>query len=502
MGSDTLKPQFDNTFSVNKEYSRRYMRTVTLMMLKAIDELIPEKPRVRVEFCYSGNYYVSVADRQPSADFTEAVKAKMKEYVARDYPVERKPVVIKEAIEQAEAEGDDAQARILNYFVPSRTFYYVIDGYAKYFCDTLLEHTGEASFFDLIPYEEGMLLMLPNIGDRSRLCQAEKSRKLFEMQKEGEEFASLTGMDSLADLNDAISSERAINVVLMQEAYFEKQLVEVAKKIVAEKARFVLIAGPSSSGKTTTTHRLALQLKTFGLDPQVVSADDYFHDHDHLAYLPDGNVDFESIRAVDTEQFNNDMLRLLAGEEVEIPSFNFAKQEREYRGKKISLSGKKVVIIEGIHCLNPEFSRKIPDESKLRVFMSAMTPLNVNDHTPISTSDCRLLRRIVRDNRTRGVSAAETLAMWPGVRNGEEQYIYPYQELADIMINSTMVYELSVLKLYAAPLLFGIKRDDPMYRESRRLLKFLDYVLPVTPDIIPGTSIIREFIGGSLIDIS
>ena len=502
MSREQLKPQFDTSFAEKKEHSQQYMRTVVLMFLKAVNEVAGCRCRVCVEFKYVGGYYVVVHGVTQDEAFAEAVKKKMQEYRKQDLSVTPVAIRTKNAIQKAREEGDFKQENLLNYVVASKVFYHELDGFRAFFNDSLLDSTGEVGFFDLVPFRGGLLLLLPDEDGNPTPNEKYHSEKLFEMQREGEEFAYKTGMDCLSDLNDAICAEEAGETVLMQEAYFEKQICDAANEIIRRKSRFVLLAGPSSSGKTTTTHRLAIQLKTFGYEPQVISADDYFRPKEEFVFLPDGTPDFESIRAVDTDLFNEDMLKLLGGEEVEIPKFNFVTQAREYKGKKISLGEKKIIIIEGIHCLNPAFSEKIPEESKMRVYLSAVTPLNLNDHSPISTSDCRLLRRIVRDNRTRGTSASETIALWPGVRMGEKEYIFPYQDMADMMINTTLVYELAALKLAAAPLLFAIKSSDPQFKEARRLLRFLEYVLPMSPEAIPRTSIIREFIGGSLIDIS
>lgn len=499
---DQLKPQFDVSYVEKKDHNEQRIRTIVLMFLKAVHEVAGCSCRVCVEFKYVSGYYVVVHGVKQDQKFADAVKKKMQEYVAADLPVKGVALRTKDAILKAQKDGDVKQERLLNYFPTSKVFYQDLDGFRAFFVDTLLDRTGEVEYFDLIPYRGGLLLKLPDENGDPAPEGKYHSEKLFAMQREGEEFAYKTGMDSLSDLNDAICAEEAGQTILMQEAYFEKQICDAANEVIRRKSRFVLLAGPSSSGKTTTTYRLAIQLKTYGYEPQVISADDYFKPRGQFSFLPDGTADYESINAVDTKLFNEDMLKLLAGEEVEIPTFNFVTQEREYRGKKIALGEKKIIIIEGIHCLNPAFSEKIPEESKTRIYLSAVTPLNLNDHSPISTSDCRLLRRIVRDNRTRGTSASETLAMWPGVRMGEKEYIFPYQDLADMMINTTLVYELAVLKLYAGPLLFAIRRDDPQFKEARRLLRFLEYILPLGPDPIPRTSIIREFIGGSLIDIS
>ena len=295
---------------------------------------------------------------------------------------------------------------------------------------------------------------------------------------------------------------RAKDLLLTQEAYHESRLARIAEQIAGDpRIKLVMIAGPSSSGKTTFSHRLSAQLSVYGLKPHPSPMDDYFVNREDTPKDEDGNYDFECLEAIDVKQFSEDMLRLLAGEEVELPTFNFRIGKREYKGNKKQLGTKDVLVIEGIHALNPKLTQALPEECRFRIYISPMTQLNIDEHNRIPTTDGRLLRRIVRDARTRGTSAAGTIAMWPSVRRGEENHIYPHRHRADVMFNSALIYELAVLKTYAEPLLFGIDEDAPEYSEAKRLLKFLDYFVPMPADQIPQSSLIREFIGGSCFDV-
>ena len=348
------------------------------------------------------------------------------------------------------------------------------------------------------------------------LCEQNVSEEFF-MERDGLRYAfvpcSLTLPRDSEVIYECVSQLRAwfenedpsflslCVETLMQEAYFEKKIGEVAQRISQKDRKLVLIAGPSSSGKTTTANRLAIQLRAYGLEPHIISVDNYFLGLEERPVDESGKPDFESISALDIELFNSDMLKLLNGESVELPTYNFVTGEREYKGNVIRLGEDDILIIEGIHCLNDRLTEKLPADSKYRIYISALTQLNIDEHNRIPTTDMRLLRRMIRDNRTRGYSAAQTISRWPDVRKGEEENIFPYQDRADVVINTAMIYELAVIKSYAEPLLFGIRQDAPEYIEAKRLLKFLDYVLPLSSETVPGTSIVREFIGGSLLDV-
>ena len=303
-------------------------------------------------------------------------------------------------------------------------------------------------------------------------------------------------------LNDAIASGRGEQIILLQEALMEERIGSLAAQIAAKKGiKFVMIAGPSSSGKTTFSNRLSIQLLAKGRKPHPISLDDYYDDRERCPRDADGNLDFECLEALDVRQFNEDMTRLLAGEKVDMPSFNFKTGKREYRGRTLQLKENDILVIEGIHGLNDKLSYTLPAESKFKIYISALTQLNIDEHNPLSTTDCRLLRRIVRDARTRGTTAQETIAMWKSVRRGEEKNIFPFQDSADVMFNSALLYEVAVLKVYAEPLLFQIPRDSAEYLEAKRLLKFLDYFLPLPTEGIAQSSLVREFVGGSCFNV-
>ena len=328
------------------------------------------------------------------------------------------------------------------------------------------------------------------------------SNKLYHTLKESRSWSRMLDVGTIGALNDAIASGRGEQIILLQEALMEERIGSLAAQIAAKKGiKFVMIAGPSSSGKTTFSNRLSIQLLAKGRKPHPISLDDYYDDRERCPRDADGNLDFECLEALDVRQFNEDMTRLLAGEKVYIPSFNFKTGKREYRGRTLQLKENDILVIEGIHGLNDKLSYTLPAESKFKIYISALTQLNIDEHNPLSTTDCRLLRRIVRDARTRGTTAQETIAMWKSVRRGEEKNIFPFQDSADVMFNSALLYEVAVLKVYAEPLLFQIPRDSAEYLEAKRLLKFLDYFLPLPTEGIAQSSLVREFVGGSCFNV-
>jgi uridine kinase len=355
--------------------------------------------------------------------------------------------------------------------------------------------------FDLELYEDGFVLLFPN-KDGSSVQPLKTSNKLYHTLRESRSWSKMLGVGTIGAFNDAIAGGRGEQMILLQEALMEERIGALAAQIAERKnVKFVMIAGPSSSGKTTFSNRLSIQLLAKGLKPHPIGLDDYYDDRERCPRDENGNLDFECLEALDIRQFNEDMTRLLAGEEVEMPSFNFKTGKREYRGKKLQLGEDDILVIEGIHGLNDKLSYSLPEESKFKIYISALSQLNVDEHNPLSTTDCRLLRRIVRDARTRGTTAQETIAMWPSVRRGEEKNIFPFQESADVMFNSALIYELAVLKVYAEPLLFQIPRDSEEYLEAKRLLKFLDYFLPLPTEGIMQSSLVREFVGGSCFNV-
>lgn len=483
----------------DSEGKRAYRRTACLMLYKAVYEETGDED-IDVEFNTGGNYFVRINGHKVTESFCRKLKERMDRYRDLDIPVEKHFVSVSDVVKLLEEKGLDKAAHRLDYRISSKISYYSLDGFKEIFTGQLCVSAGCIKYFGLQPYEGGLLLRFPETENFDSLCDVKTPGPLFRTQSSSQKWAENIGIESLSDLNDAICDGRTDNLILMQEAIFEKRLGDVASEIAGKKIKFIFLAGPSSSGKTTTAYRLAIQLRAYGLEPKIISADNYFFGGDDRPRLPDGKPDLESIRAVDTELFNNDMEKLLNGETVELPSFNFVAARREYRGNRVTLNGLKVLIVEGIHCLNPKFSEKIPEDRKYRIYVSALTPLSVDAINPIPTSECRLLRRIVRDYRTRGYSAAQTIAQWTEVRKGEEENIFPYQDNADVVINSALIYELAVIKGYVEPLLFGIGRKEPEYAEARRLLKFLSCVLTLPADIVPRNSVIREFIGGSCIN--
>ena len=366
----------------------------------------------------------------------------------------------------------------------------------------MADHTGYVKYFDLKLYDEGFVLELPERSDPFTIPPFAPEEKIFRVQKESQEWAEKMDISYVGDLNDRITREGVRNILLVQEALQEARISRIAQQIVADGSRkFIMIAGPSSSGKTSFSHRLSIQLTAHGMKPHPIAVDNYFKNREDTPLDEYGERNYECLEALDVEKFNEDMLALLRGERIELPVFNFVTGHREYRGDFLELGKDDVLVIEGIHGLNDKLSHSLPKESKFKIYISALTQLNVDRHNRIPTTDGRLIRRIVRDARTRGTSAKDTIARWPSVRRGEEANIFPYQEEADVMFNSALVYELACLKLYAEPLLFGIGKDEPEYIEAKRLLKFFDYFVAVPSDDIPRNSLLREFVGGSCFDV-
>jgi len=366
----------------------------------------------------------------------------------------------------------------------------------------MVSNTSYLKYFDLELFDKGFVLLLPNKQNPEKIQPFAPQKKIFQVQKESLEWGERLEVPTVGALNDYIVQKDIRELILIQEALQEKKIAEMAHEIAANhQKKIILIAGPSSSGKTTFSHRLSIQLAAHGLKPHPIPVDDYFINRDKTPLDEYGKHNFECLEAIDVEQFNRDMNALLAGEEIELPTYNFKTGKREYLGKYKKLGPDDILVIEGIHCLNDALSHSLPKESKFKIYISALTQLNIDEHNRIPTTDGRLLRRIVRDARARGTSAKSTIAMWPSVRRGEEKYIFPYQEEADIMFNSALIYEFAVLKLYAEQLLFGIGKSEPEYQEAKRLLKFLDYFVGIANDSIPVNSILKEFVGGSCFNV-
>lgn len=482
---------------------KTYRRCVSLLMQKAVDSLYG-KDGVSVQIRHSlgqGYYCVLKGNTRPVSELVLPIKIEMMRLVDEDIPIEKKNFKTDDAISLFAERGMHDKERLFRYRRSSRVNVYELDGYMDYFYGYMVPSTGYLKYFDLMAFEGGIMLLFPNENPKT-VAEFKPSHKLFETLQESEDWGKMLDIDTVGALNDAIAGGRMKEVIMVQEALMEKRIGQLAEQIAGEKdKKFVMIAGPSSSGKTTFSYRLSTQLIAQGLKPHPIGLDNYYLDRDKTPKDENGNYDFECLEALDVEQFNEDMTRLFRGERVEMPTFNFKTGKREYKGNTLQLGEDDILVIEGIHGLNDKLSYSLPKESKFKIYISALTQLNIDEHNYLPTTDARLIRRIVRDARTRGTSAKETIAMWPSVRRGEEQHIFPFQEEADAMFNSALIYELSVLKAYAEPQLFYIEKDCAEYIEVKRLLKFLDYFLPVPTEDIPKNSILREFIGGSCIDV-
>lgn len=482
-----------------------YKRSLTLIMVKAFADVLGSKTNHRVNVMYSmgkGYFCKLISDEVSISDeLITKVKARMDEIVAADMDIIKESVSTDEAIARFGKQGMADKEKLFKFRRVSKANLYSLDGYEDYFYGYMVPSTAYISCYDLIPYDEGFVLLAPRKESPDVLPEFVPQRKLFEVLKTSDEWGKTLDIENVGDLNEAITSGDINELMLVQEALMEKQIAQIADQILEGGKKIVLIAGPSSSGKTTFSHRLSVQLRAQGLRPYPLALDNYFVDREFTPRDENGNYDFECIEAMDLELFNSDMSRLLAGEEIEMPTFNFKIGKKEYKGKKMKLNDGDVLVAEGIHALNPLMTSELPDESKFKVYISALTQLNIDQHNRIPTTDGRLVRRIVRDARTRGNDARATIAMWPSVRRGEEKYIFPFQEQADAMFNSALIYELSVIKQYAEPLLFAVPKDCPEYLEAKRLLKFLDYFLGLEVTNIPKNSILREFVGGGCFDL-
>lgn len=485
--------------------SQTYKRSVTLLLLKAIYDVYGREKinEVKVLFSVGDGYYCTVAgDVQVDEAFLAAVKARMLELVREKLPIKKQTINTDEAIERFHKYGMYDKERLFHYRRVSKVNIYSIGSFEDYYYGYMASNTGVLKHFDLFPYEDGFVLELPSRKRPSEVAKTVVEKKLFAIQKESTSWGDMLGTDNVGALNDCVARGGAGELILVQEALMEKKIAEIAEEIsIRPSKKLVMIAGPSSSGKTTFSHRLSIQLRAHGLKPHPIAVDDYFVDRHLTPRDEKGDYNFECLEAIDIEQFNKDMNDLLAGKTVELPTYNFKTGKREYKGNYKSLGKDDILVIEGIHCLNDKLSHTLPRENKFKIYISALTQLNIDEHNRISTTDGRLIRRMVRDARTRGVDAKSTIARWPSVRRGEEENIFPYQEEADVMINSALIYELAVLKQYAEPLLFGIGKEEPEYIEAKRLLKFLDYFVPISSENIPINSIIREFVGGGCFNL-
>lgn len=480
---------------------KTYVRSAIFLFVKAATDVIGAEniTKLKVEFAIGKGYYISgEGEFTASEELAKTIEKRMREMTEAKLPIEKQTYPSDQAIAMFSENGMADKEKLFRYRRSSSINVYSLDGYHDYYYGYMLPNTDYIRYYEVLYYEKGFILNLPDASRPTEIVPFEPKRKLFQTLVEAKCWNNLFGIDTVGDLNDQICYGNISDLILVQEAQQERRIGEIAQEIVKRgNVKFVMIAGPSSSGKTTFSHRLSIQLRTLGLHPHPIAVDDYFVNREHTPLDENGDYNFECLEAIDIKQFNEDMGRLLAGETVELPSFNFKTGQREYRGNYKTLGSEDILVIEGIHCLNDKLSYTLPAESKYKIYISALTTLNIDEHNRIPTTDGRLLRRMVRDARTRGSSAKRTIQMWPSVRKGEEENIFPYQESADTMFNSALIYELAVIKQFAEPLLFGIRPEEQEYYEAKRLLKFLEYFLGITSEELPNNSIVREFVGGS-----
>ena len=478
--------------------SRTYTRTLFFICCKAINDLYGNV-EVRIDIPVSKGYYVHVKlGRDITADDVARIRCRMQEIIDADTPIRRRMVTAEEAIRLFSEKGDMSKVKLLKGQGKLYTVYYQIDDFIDYFYGALLTSTSEVYLFDLVAYSDGMLLRVPSREDPGQLCPMPRQQKMFDVFKEHHEWQNIIGLRTVGDLNDAVDKGFATDIINVNEALQEKKIARIADQIAARHdVKLVLLAGPSSSGKTTTCKRLSIQLLTCGLKPLQISLDDYFIDRDKTPLDANGEYDYESIHALNIDLINEQFNALFKGEEIELPRYNFQTGKSEKSGKRLKLAPNDIVVVEGIHALNPELTAQIPEQQKFRVYVSALTTILLDEHNYIPTTDNRLLRRIIRDYKYRGVSAQESIHRWPSVRAGEERWIFPFQENADAMFNSAMLYELAVIKQQAEPLLEQVPENCEEYAEAHRLLKFLRYFHAISYRQLAPTSLLREFLGGS-----
>ena len=477
---------------------RAYTRSLFFVLNKAAHDLWPNCT-VIIDIPISNGYYIDLRlDRLVTPDDAHALRQRMQQIIDADLPIHRHETTTEDAIRMFRESRSFSKVKLLEGSGSLYTTYYDIDGYADYYYGSLLTSTGQIRLFGLEYYFDGLLLRLPSQQNPAQLGAFIRQDKMFEIFQEHHRWQNILGMRTVGDLNSAIRNGKANALIQMGEALQEKKISQIADQIARRPGiKMVLIAGPSSSGKTTTCKRLSVQLAINGIHPIGISLDDYFLDRDQTPRDENGDYDFEHLNALNIPLLNEQMNALFQGQEVELPRYNFQKGKSEWSGKKLKLKGNEVLVVEGIHALTPELTAQIPGEQIFRVYASALTTILLDNHNYIPTTDNRLLRRIIRDHKYRGVSAQETIRRWPSVRKGENRWIFPYQENADAMFNSAMMFELAVIKQQAEPLLEQVPENCVEYAEAYRLKKFLRYILPISADQIPPTSLLREFLGGS-----
>lgn len=481
-----------------------YKRTATLMFLKACEDLLGTGATTKIALDYSiGNsiFCDFLEDRVIDEAFARSIQKRMEELAKANLPITKRSLDTDQAAKYFDRIGFKGKKELFQFRRESKMNIYSLDGYDNYFYGYMAPSTGYISAFLVSAYQHGLVLQIPKRKQTEEIVPFTPQPKLFHVMQRSREWTKTMGVDTVGALNDEITHGNINHLILLQEGLQEKLLADIADEIVSKNKRIILIAGPSSSGKTTFSHRLSIQLQIAGLTPHPVSMDDYFLDRELSPRDENGNYNFETIASLDVDLLTKHINQLLDGEEIDVPSYNFITGKREYHGHKLKIGEKDVLVMEGIHGLNDTLTNEIPEDAKYRIYVSALNQINLDEHNRIPSSDGRLLRRIVRDAMTRGNDARETISRWDSVRKGEEDNIFPYQEEADVMFNSAQIYEIAVLKQYAEPLLFAVPRDCPEYQEAKRLLKFLEYFLNIPSEAIPKTSLLREFIGGSCFEV-
>lgn len=477
---------------------RTYTRTLFMVLCKAVNDLYPDG-RVMIDIPVSNGYYCDLRIGRPVTDADAgALRSRMKELIAAGLPIHRYETTTEEAVRMFSEAGATSKVKLLESTGHLYTIYYDLDGYRDYYYGALLTDTSGLTLFGLEKYYDGLLLRAPSAEDPSRLGELIRQDKMFDIFREHHRWQDILGLTAIGSLNEAIDRGWSTELINVSEALQEKKIVRIADEIASRPdVRMVLIAGPSSSGKTTTCKRISVQLLANGIRPVDISLDDYFVDREKTPRDASGDYDFESIHALNIQLLNAQLAALFAGEEVELPRYNFQTGRSEKSGRRLRLRAGEVLVVEGIHALNPELTAQIPDSMKYRVYASALTTILIDEHNYVPTTDNRLLRRIIRDHKYRGCNARETIRRWPSVRAGENRWIFPYQEQADMMFNTAMLFELAVIKTQAEPLLEQVPENCEEYSEAYRLLKFLRYIRPIPYDQVPSTSLLREFLGGS-----
>ena len=481
-----------------------YRRTASMMMLKAFQDVMGREnfERLTVQYSLDRGYYCElISDSSLTKELLDRVKLRMQEIQKENIPIIKKSMPKREAIEIFREHKMYDKVNLFHYRRSSRINVYTLEDTVDYFYGYMAPNTSYVRYFDLYLYDDGFVLQMPEPASPETVDAFEPPEKLFNVLKQSARWGELLGVRTVADINNALADGSFSELMLGQEALQEKKIAEIAESIIESGKRIILIAGPSSSGKTTFSHRLSIQLRAHGLKPHPIPVDNYFVNREDTPLDEYGKPNFECLEALDIKELNKDLQGLLAGEEVVLPVFNFVTGKREMSGEKMKIGDRDVLVIEGIHSLNDAMTYSIDQSNKFKIYISALTQLNIDEHNRIPTTDARLLRRIVRDAAKRGTNAAKTISMWQSVRRGEEENIFPYQENCDVMFNSVLIYELAILKQYAEPLLFSVREDQPEYETAKYLIKFLGYFLGASSENVPNNSILREFIGGSCFNV-